>query len=536
MKNLGKTILFGSICLALAFASCKKKFEKYPANPNLPGEEDIVPPEFLLRTALVEINRGGGVKDNMVGAVEENVFQQVSRWSQYQSGLTFPLYGGTNLYNWTNTTSPYSIIRDMIQMEKQAINAFGEEGNPYLPIAKFVKAYAFIWYTNRVGDIPMSEAGQGLANPNPKFDSQKDVFEQCLLLLEEANDELEEILGGIPATNLSGDIYYNGDLMRWRKAVNSFTIRILVSLSKRVNDTPELRIAQRFSAIVNDPSKYPVFESNFDQLAFEWIPVVNRPDIFWRGLYSDETTVASTILDLTTASEDPRTFLFATPAPAELAAGKSIDDFTAYVGSDNSVPQGTLFQDAAEGAYSYVNFIRYLDNTIDNYPDPKIIFGYAELCFNIAEGINRGWASGDDEEWYNRGVQAAIDFFGLTDGTIIEIGDVNGAPYGTVEASVSNFLSNPNVVYQGGQTGLEQILNQKYIAFWQTGSWEPYYNWRRTGIPALTVGAGTNPQGQIPLRWQYPPSEVQNNPNASQAISSQYGNDNIFGEMWLIQD
>lgn len=536
MKNLGKSIAFVCICLAVAFTGCKKKFEKYPANPNLAGEEDIVPPEYLLRNSLVQLNRGPGVQDGMTGEVDENVFQQISRWSQYQSGLTFPLYGGTNLYNWTATASPYSIIRDMNVMERQASNAFGAEANPYLPVAKFVKAYAYIWFTNRVGDIPMSEAGQGLEIPTPKFDKQIDVFEQCLTLLEEANDELEAIQGGVPATNLGGDIYFNGDLAKWRKAINSFTVRVLVSLSKRADDTPDLRIKQRFAAIVQDPTKYPIFESNADQLAFKWVPVVNRPDVRWRSLFADETTISSTILDITTGTEDPRTFLFATPAPAEIDGGKSIEDFTAYVGSDNSKPQGTLFNEASDGAYSYVNFIRYLDGTIDNYPDDKIIFGYAELCFNLAEGINRGWAAGSDETWYNKGVQAALDFFNLQDGSIIEVGNVTGNPYGTVTADVSAFLSHPDVVYQGGQTGLEQILTQKYVSFWQTGSWEPLYNWRRTGIPALTVGTGTNPQGQIPVRWQYPPAEVQNNPNASKAITEQYGSDDIFAKMWLIKD
>lgn len=536
MKTILKTIAFLTIGLAIALGSCKKKFEKYPANPNVPGDADVIPPEYLLRQCLYEIHRGGGVEDGRPGAVPEDVFQETSRWSQYTTGLTFPLYGGTNEYNWTNTASPYSILRNTQKLEEQAINAFGEDDNPYLGVSKFIKAYLFIWYTQRVGDIPMSEAGQGLENPTPKFDTQQEVYEQCLQLLEDANSYLSGVMNGIPATNLSGDFFHNGDLLKWRKTINAFTLRTLISLSKRANDSPSLRISDRFAAIVNNPTDYPIFESNDDNFSFIWVPVVNRPDVRWRGLFSDETTVASTILDITTSVNDPRTFLFATPAPAELDAGKSIDDFSAYVGSPNGVPQGTLFQEAADGQYSYINYIHYLENTIDDYPEDKVILGYAEQCFNIAEAINRGWIGGNDAQYYMQGIEGHLAFLGLSDGAVLEVGNVNGASYGTVTVSVSDFLSHPDVTYQGGQSGLEQILTQKYVAFWQNGTWEAFYQYRRTGVPEFSVGGGTNPQGEIPKRWQYPPSEVQNNPNASQAISSQYGSDNIFAEMWLIKD
>ena len=540
MKKSIYIVTLGLLTLGLAMGSCKKKFEKFPQNPNLPGEEDVVPAEFLLRSALFEIHQGPGAGTGLAGAqngaVQENLFNEISRWSQYTTGLTFPLYGGSNEYNWSNTSSPYGIIRNVNQMEKQAINAFGEENNPYLSIAKFIKAYSYIWYTQRVGDIPMSEAGMGLDNPTPKFDKQEDVYFQCLELLEEANSELSELASGIPATNLNGDIYFNGNLDKWQRAVNAFYLRVLVSLSKRADDTPALRVKDRFNNIIQDPGKYPLMLNNSDNLEFTWVPVQNRPDVFFLGLYANETTVASTILDITTSTNDPRTFVFATPAPAELEAGKSIDDFTAFVGSPNGTPQGTLFSNASEGKYSYINFNRYLDNTVDNYPENKIIIGYAEQCFNIAEGLNRGWAGGSESEYYEKGIKASLEFFDLQEGSVLEIGNVSGVPYGEVTVSIQDFLNHPDVQYAGGSQGLEQIITQKYVAFWQTGSWEPYYNYRRTGFPAFDIGPGTNPQQRMPNRWRYPPAEVQNNPNAGSAISSQFGSDDIFAEMWLIKD
>jgi hypothetical protein len=87
--------------------------------------------------------------------------------------------------------------------------------------------------------------------------------------------------------------------------------------------------------------------------------------------------------------------------------------------------------------------------TLDNYPEPKIIIGYAEMCFNITEGINRGWASGDDEDWYLKGINASLEFFDATDGSEITVANIVGSViYGTVTADVPTFLSHPNIAYK----------------------------------------------------------------------------------------
>ena len=69
--------------------------------------------------------------------------------------------------------------------------------------------------------------------------------------------------------------------------------------------------------------------------------------------------------------------------------------------------------------------------------------------------------------------------------------------------------------------------------------YESFYNWRRTGIPAFAQGGpgvGT-PSNTIPLRWQYPLSEINyNSDNYKAAIQSQFaGNDDLNAKMWLIK-
>jgi Susd and RagB outer membrane lipoprotein len=95
-------------------------------------------------------------------------------------------------------------------------------------------------------------------------------------------------------------------------------------------------------------------------------------------------------------------------------------------------------------------------------------------------------------------------------------------------------------IYKGNTSeGLIQILEQKYVSFFQNSGWEAFYNWRRTGIPSnfISSGIGLNAQAKVPLRWQYPVDEITyNSVNAKAAIQSQYGgNDDIFAKMWLIK-
>ena len=197
-------------------------------------------------------------------------------------------------------------------------------------------------------------------------------------------------------------------------------------------------------------------------------------------------------------------------------------------------------QSASEnGAFSYANYLRYFADPTGATEEPAIIIGYPEMCFNIAEAANRGWISGSSAAtWYLNGINASMAMYGLKDGSVIPIGDNKGHSLGSVTANVSSFLA--NVAYSANTTtALNQILTQKYIAFWQNSGWEAYYNWRRTGVPTFGQGGsgiGT-PANMIPLRWMYPTDEsVENTANWQKAITSQYGGtDDITQPMWLIK-
>jgi len=182
--------------------------------------------------------------------------------------------------------------------------------------------------------------------------------------------------------------------------------------------------------------------------------------------------------------------------------------------------------------------LRYYTTYDGSNAEPAIIIGYPEMCFNIAEGINRGWTAGSAATWYTNGIQAAFAHLGLTQNGKITVADFHLTPYGTVNVDIAGYLAQPSVAYSGTPaTGLNQILTQKYLAFWQNSNWEAFFNQRRTGVPTFLTGPGTGNGQVIPKRWQYPYAELTaNQGNYTAAVQRQFsGNDNLNGVLWINQ-
>lgn len=66
----------------------------------------------------------------------------------------------------------------------------GEDGSSIPAMAKFLKAYYFNLMSQKLGDIPMSQALKGVENKTPEYDAQKQVYIQILNQLDEANSEM----------------------------------------------------------------------------------------------------------------------------------------------------------------------------------------------------------------------------------------------------------------------------------------------------------------------------------------------------------
>jgi Starch-binding associating with outer membrane len=488
-----------TICMVLIFAvtSCKKSYDDLQVNPNQPTS---APPSLLLQGVLNDLF--------------ENCWNSnsVMRYSQYH--LCNYNYYGSNEYNWTTSGFEYSSLNNVASMQIEAEKLLGPV-NAYSALGKFFKAYFAISMTMKFGDIPFSEALKGIENTTPVYDTQKEVFKQSLVLLEESNDMLTTLISS-GANSIEGDIYLDNDLSKWQKVVNAYKLRLLIHLSKHAEDT-DLNVKSKFADVVNNATKYPTMSSLADDMAFTYNSSTNTYPLNpgEKGKDAGRYNHSDTYLGKLVRLQDPRTFVVADPAPSKLATGLTATDYAAYVGAPAGEGLDDMTFKMGNGDYSAINQARYYGSFAG--PEKCIQIGYAEQCFNIAEAINRGWITGDAKSWYDKGITASMNFYGITD--------------------VAAYLARSGVAYEGNNAGgLTQILEQKYLAFFQNSGWESFYTWRRTKVPTFHMGPGTGNGERIPYRFQYPAAERNTNKaNYEAAVTRQYGSDDINAEMWLIK-
>ena len=506
-------------------------------NPNLAASTGTVPASLILNHITATLIKS-----------DEDPFNASSRGDQYFIS-NYAYYWGTNNYNYGATEDSYNVLKYAIALQTQATAQTGNQTNKYYALGQFFKAYAGIWLSQRVGDIPFSQAGNP-AITTPKYDSQHDVYKSCLALLASANSIIAPLAAGTPNVKLDNGDIFGLTYLQWQKLINTYTLRVLISLSKRASDptASDLNIAATFNTIVNNPSTYPIMTGNSDDLIYVF-NTTNAYPVYADGNapYCNFGNVGLPYVSATAPNADPRLLLVATPAPQQITGGKQPGDFTSYVGSDDNIAIGTLNSNAAGGQYSYMSDFRYfvLPAAITGAnAEPFVFIGYPELCFNVAEAINRGWVTGQSSStWYNAGINASLSFYKLSDGETVNITNLSGNTIGTATVNVSQFLT--NVAYAGDNAnGLAQIFTQRYVAMFMSSGWESFYQWRRSvsttypnGLPTWSQGgAGIGTVNSLlPRRWEYPTNEAAyNTANYNAALQSQFGGvDDPTKDTWL---
>ncbi|MFN8355608.1 MAG: SusD/RagB family nutrient-binding outer membrane lipoprotein [Spirosomataceae bacterium] len=521
-----KKYILTLITFSVLLTSCND-IKQLEGNPNIPTS---APASLVLQGILDGMNNGA--------------WNDIMRYNQfYCSNYN---YYSNNEYNWSGASLNYTTLKNVIKMEEEALKGGAKAVNPYSALGKFFRAYYFSQMTLRVGDLPLNDALKGLEVDKPKYDSQKAIFVQILKWLDDANTDLGTLITNSD-NSLTGDYYFSGNLRQWQRTTNALRLRVLVHLSKKADDT-DLKLKQDIANVLGNPTKYPLMTGAADNLQYRW----NSFNKYSRnqdnyGFNATRENMAKTYVDLLKNTQDPRLFVVAEPAGTALKAGKSYTDFTAYEGASSGEDLADMSTKAGVnngaglpiGSYSFQNRKRYYTSYEG---EPTIILGYAEQCFNIAEAINRGWATGNAEDFYTKGIEASMSFYGLKDGdnalTFSKDGGIANFVSVTYKFDKTAYFAQKSVKYAGNNAdGLTQILNQKYIAFFMNSGYEAYFNWRRTGVPTFLTGPGTGNGTKIPKRFQYPSTELNvNKDNVNAALSSQFGGkDDINADMWLLK-
>lgn len=387
---------------------------------------------------------------------------------------------------WNNSYKWLMQIRDMRKAAER-------DNDPnYLAISMVLNAWVYSNLTDTYGDVPFSEASnldEGISQP--KFDKQKDIYIKLLDELKTANSLF------VTTKLLTGpDLFYKAEtdangILYWKKFCNSLSLRLLTRI---MNKNGEVDVNARILEIINDPTKYPVFQSNLETAKLNvtgvspLLPPIARPQDFTTG------RAASTFfVETLKANNDPRMSMFFSQAK-DLATNGNIG----YKGAPSGYTYGTVFN------YQPSN----MNQNLAKAPLNILIYPYAELQFILSELAFKGIIPGSAQTFYENGVKATIEQWGST--------------------MPANYFTNTNVAYNGT---LERIMLQKYVALFFVDQ-QQWFEKRRTGFPVLPNNGGLLNNGLLPSRLMYPPNpKVLNTANYQSAVQ-QMGGDDINVKVW----
>lgn len=446
--------------------------------------------------------------------VEKKVFSMYNMDKEYATRMIVQTDGenASQYFKWN--TSGFGDYKTLMQVQKMMDEAKRTNKSEYLALGHFLKAQLFYKLTLTFGDIPFSEALLGEEEMKfPKYDTQESVFEGILKELETAYTLIEA------NKSVKGDIIYSGDLSKWKKLINSYQLKVLMSLSKK-QTVGSINVAQRFNEVYQ---RGFLIDSNSDNGQITFFDVAgSRYPQFNSSNYGSGMYMSSTFINLMKDLQDPRLFVFAQQTATALEKGLAESDFAGYNGGNPIVPYAENEILVQTKNISKIKSRYYLDPTAET----NALLSYAEMQFILAEASARGWIAGDTERFYLQGIKGNFEYYTQYAKEM--------SKYFTFDAYQA-YVVQPKVAFKGGSmdTQLEQIMTQKYLIMFHQGDWTIYYDQLRTGYPKLVQQPGVTP----PTRWMYPISEYnRNQANLQQAIDRQFADgDSTRGLTWWLK-
>jgi hypothetical protein len=464
-------LLFAAVLLG----SCNDRLDRINENPN----ETEKPQAAYLLTGVLK--QGADLYWGLNSSFGSTLLF-VQHWAKIQ-------YPEADRYEFSNTSSEITTLWNTgyatLITDLNTILDFpdGEANANYRGVALTLRSWVFLLLTDVYGDIPYSEAGKSLI---PAYDTQKDVYTGLLADLSQAVGLLNASGGDV-----GGDVVYGGDVARWKKFAQSLRLRIALRIADRENAQAQQVIASLSPA--------DLIGSNDETFRFVYTASPQHNPQAAAFDTRDDYRISKTIVDRLRALNDPRL-----PVYAQLPGDASVTDYTgAANGLSNADAQAQgLARTSLPGAW-------FLTPSA-----PAVIYSYAEVLFNLAEAVERGYISGDAGDYYNQAVTASLRQFGITDATVI-----------------SNYLAQTAVQYNTANYK-QSVGEQKWIAFFGQGL-DAFAEWRRLDYPQLTAGPASVLNGQIPVRFFYPGTEQSLNGQSRQAAVAHQGEDLLTTRLWF---
>jgi hypothetical protein len=496
---------------------------KMNVDPQAVNEIDM---NYLFSEELLGISNSGSAGDNRYLEWRTDVLfcapaiQQlaVSGGGQYAAGDKY--FDNQEVYHAPWRFWYTDVLKNATEVIKELSDggfAAGTKVNT-LQASRIIQAYTYARLTDFYGNIPYTEANQGIEGTFfPKYDKQSDIYPQILAELDDAASKISS--SNADEGFSTADLMFNGDIAKWKKFAYSLMLRYAMRVSNVDQNMAATYVSKAVAGGVmttdDDDAIMPMADG-----PSQWNNQNTIARTFYPGDGGQPSYLSETLVNWLkgsnqndTTDDDPRLMVISggignwavtgyTPIDGGTKAinqkglpnGHDHDQLKAILGVDD-------FQDAT--TWSRIN------PKMLYFSAPYVVMNSAEPQFYLAEALERGIGtgiSGTAEDHYKAGVMNAMKMYKVYDPSL----DISDA---AVNAYLAKYPYGGGGV-NGNETKLEQIGWQMWAAHFF--NWYEAWNyWRRTGIPALTPTDYTNnlTGGKIPRRLRYPNDEVAGNPN-----------------------
>jgi len=455
------------------FVGCKKQLD-INHDPNKAPQEKRTA-ALLYPSAMMSTTGRIGGELNIIGGIWSQYYTQSYTSNQYKTIDAFNLqstdYQGSYAELFAGALNDYYYELDT------AKNA--ADWNYYL-MGTVMNAFTVATLVDLYDKIPYSEAFQGKANINPKFDDGYTIYEDLLKRIDSALSK--DFAAKTNSDPGEGDFIFQGDMDNWKKFANTLKLKFYLRM---VNAKPAEAQAG-ITALYNSGAKF--LDVDAAMKLFTTTPDKQNPFYAYNIYRLNSGTnlrASKTFTSWLTANNDPRIVsFFGKTNPVAMNQG---DFLTTY-------KKPTVLVQAAT--------------------DPVQFISQAESYFLQAEAIERYFGGTGAKALYDKGVTAAFTAQGYADevAPFIQAGGIYEYPAaGTLENKI------------------EAIIVQKWAHFaYGCHSLEAFFDRNRTGYPKSSAVYSTDASyvpgqivypangvagGKFPKRLVFPDSERSRNKN-----------------------
>lgn len=476
----------------LVMFGCTDDFDEINTDPNNPTSDALT----NVNPLVTQVQRQGFAEDrfntwrgNLIFGerfAHQFSFGHSTTWFSDAAGFSY--HGG-----WTDAAwqVPYERVTAAIN---EILVLTGPEGRladaEVEAVGKIMKAMLYHRVSDQFGNIPYFEAGTAVATP--AFDSQAEIYQDLLTILDEATTTLAASSNATIYGIADGDLAYGGDRVKWLKA--GHTLRLRLALRAK-NAGSSGAFADAHIADYVGSGAPALLSSNDDVFQVDRDPSIADPvangyyDIWWTfdpccGAAA-KWVVSETMIDFLKSNSDPRLFAFAMPIEGG-TVGVEADYVGGIVGGRSDITSGIPFETLSKPAEQIWN-----DNTF-----PYISITYAEAELLLAEA-NLGTLA-TAQEHFEAGIRANMEYWGVE------------------EADIVAYLATPAATLSAdAATAMQQIGKERWLATYTNGyeAWSIARRFDLDIIPDMTdltkyAATPTGADNLMPQRLQYGANEA----------------------------